>query len=123
MSYRETKRQARQALHDHMKVAAVYIAPSSSPLPVNVRLHMSFMQNGNMTTGNLNYSEQQDTKPSIIFLKSEVPSPQRLAVVSIATGEAYRIDNVLPADDITIRAEVIKLPVSQTIGLPVPAAE
>lgn len=124
MSWRTIKREARKQLHEHMKVSALYIPPGGSPQPVFVRIHTQMdVQLGDMAGTNFNYAERQEITPRILFMRDQVSMPLRNAVVSVAPGEAYRIDNVRPPDDISIIAEVSRMLVAETAGLPVPDPE
>lgn len=128
MAFRDTKRQARRDLHQALKVPALYFRDDENgtlldaPTLVHVRVHTKWEKAGDMAGTNLSYAEVQEINPRIVFMVDEVAAPVRNAIVSIAAGEAYRIDNVLPPDDITITAEATRMPVAQTIGLPVPGA-
>lgn len=126
MAFRDIKRQARRDLHNTLKVAALYFRDDEdgnlldTPELVYVRVHTKREKAGDMAGTNLSYAEVQEISPRIIFMVDEVAAPVRNAIVSIAAGEAYRIDNTLPADDITVTAEATRMPLAQTIGLPVP---
>lgn len=126
MAFRDIKRRARRALHDTLKVPALYFRDDEdgnildTPTLVHVRVHTKWEKAGDMAGTNLSYAEVQEINPRIIFMVDQVAAPARNAIVSIAVGEAYRLDNVLPPDDITVTAEATRMPVSQTIGLPVP---
>lgn len=127
MTWRDTKREARKALHDVMQIAGLYLtyAPldsnSPEPLPVTVRVHTSFKALGDQAGTSFAFAEREEAIPRLIFLRSQV-SPIRGAVVSIADGEAYRVMNVLPPDDITITTEATRLSPAETLGLPLPEA-
>ena len=123
-SFRDIKRSARRDLHQRMQVPALYIVPGSAdePLPVTVRLHYDFRALGTVKGTSFSFAELQDVVPRILFMRDELAAPARDAIVSIETGEAYRIDNVHPADDITVTAEVVRMKASDTVGLPVPEA-
>lgn len=126
MAFRDIKRQMRRDLHEQMKVPAYYFRDDEdgnlidAPLLVYVRVHTKWVVTGDMAGTNLSYAESQEVTPRIIFMRDEVNTPAQNAIVSVATGEAYRIDNVKPSDDITITAEATRMPALQTIGLPVP---
>lgn len=124
--FRDIKRAARQALHRVLQIPALYILDpadlvNNPAVPVAVRLHISFNALGDVKGTSFSYAERHELGPRIIFLKSEV-TPVRGAVVSIESGEAYRIDNVLPPDDFTVTAEVAAMRSAETAGLPVPVA-
>lgn len=144
--WRSIKRKARREVHETLQVRALYLtrgAPPTNPyepedleydtwtLPpgpyynepveVLVRIHTEFnLRIGDMKGTNFHYAERQEAVPTIIFRRDQVPLPEAKAVVSIAEGEAYEISNVLPPDDIFIRAEVTRLSANRTEGLPVP---
>ncbi len=126
MAFRDIKRQARRDLHNALKVAALYFRDDEdgnlldTPALVHVRVHTKWEKAGDMAGTNLSYAEVQEINPRVIFLVDEVAAPVRNAIVSIAPGEAYRLDNVLPPDDITVTAEATRMPLGQTVGLPVP---
>lgn len=126
MAFRDIKRRARRDLHNALKVAAYYFLDDEDgqilgvPEPVYVRVHTTWEKAGDMAGTNLSYAEVQEIAPRIVFMADEVAAPVRHAIVSIAVGEAYRLDNVLPRDDITITAEATRIPVGKTIGFPVP---
>lgn len=123
---REIKRKARRDLHKHLSLLALYLVPSATPneyetpIPVTVRVHTKFDALGDMKGTNFHYAEKQETVPKIIFMRDQILKPVRHAIVSVDLGEAYRIDNTLPPDDITIAAEVTRLSAVETLGLPIP---
>ncbi len=120
-SFRDIKRKARRDLHERMRVAALYIeSPDAEPRPVTVRIHTKFDTLGDQKGTNFNSAEREDVIPRILFWREEVPSPKRLAIVSVASGEAYSVDAVLPPDDLTISAHVVQLHASEMVGLPLP---
>ena len=128
MAFRDIKRQARRDLHNTLKVAALYFRDDAdgeilgAPQLVHVRVHTKWELAGDMAGTNLSYAEIQEVAPRIVFMIDEVAAPVRNAVVSIAAGEAYRLDNIQPADDITITADATRIPLARTVGLPVPGA-
>ena len=144
--YRDIKRQARRALHGILEVPALYLVPASAPtnpydpidpeyagwtpppgpyfetpVPVTVRIHSQFVDLGDMKGTNFHYAERHETAPKIIFMRDQVDRPQRYAIVSVEAGEAYEIDNIMPPDDITVTAEVLRLKPPKTDGLPLPS--
>lgn len=127
-SFRETKRAARRQLHQWLSVQALYLAPVATPvpLPITVRLHINFAPMGGDVEGGYQYgAERHDTTPRIVFLRSEITGlpnglPARNSIISVETGEAYRVATVRTPDDITVTAEVSPLHPSETVGLPVP---
>lgn len=119
--YRERMREGRARLHEEMSVPALYLPAggSKSQTLITVRVHEFWRVLGDLKGTNFNYAEVEDIAPRIVFLLSEIV-PQRGALVSVAPGEAYRVDVVLPHDDITVTAKVVKLSASEAKGFPVP---
>lgn len=124
---REIKTRSRAALHEAMQVAALYLVqnpdyvtpvidpdiPRYLQTPVNVRVASKWGTLGDMKGTNFHFAEREEVKPKIIFLRSEIAVPVRNAVVSISADEAYRIDNAMPLDGITITAECLILSAAQ----------
>ncbi len=119
--FRAIREEARAALHEGLSVPALYIeSTGAEPEYIHVRVHTTWGQVGDVKGTSYAYAELQDTKPKLIFLVAEVPEPYNGAIISIAPGEAYRIDNVLPPENITVAAEVHRVSASTAAGLPVP---
>jgi len=105
--WREQKREARRALHQTMQIEALYYpTQGAEPETVHVRLHTKFDAIGDERS--MGWAEIQSMKPRLIFLREE-KEPENGAIVWLQAGEAYRIDNTLPPDDITRTAEVTRL--------------
>lgn len=122
--FREIKRQARRDLHREMQVPVIYIAsPGATPVPMTARVHTKFEALGNQKGTNFHSAEMVERQPHIIFMRSDLPNPARNAIVSVEVGEAYRIANVNPPDDISISADVVVLLGTDTVGLPVPEVD
>lgn len=106
-TFREIKRTARLSLHSNMAEPALYLAtPSSDPVSCTVRLHLKFDELGELLRGG--FAERQEITPRIVFLASQV-RPVRGGVVVTKDMGAWRVDNDLPPDDITITAEVVSM--------------
>lgn len=124
-------REGRRALHEHMSVPALYFADPfvDDPLLITVRVHEKWVALGDLKGTNFNYAETADTAPRIIFLRSGAMAPytniepERGRIVSIEPGVAFRIDTVLPPDDISVTATAIALDPSDTLDFPVPPPE
>ena len=86
---------------------------------ITVRVHEFWKALGDLKGTNFNYAEVEDITPRIVFLLSEV-GPKRGAIVSVAPGEAYRVDLVLPVNGITVTAKVVKFSAEEAQGFPVP---
>lgn len=130
-SFRDIKRKARRALHKELRVPAYYLLPTTAgssdkyekPVLVYVRYHPEYESLGEIPGRGDNYAERQAVTPRIIFMREEVDKPKRNAVISIEDGEAYRVDNTLPPNDITITAEVNRMREADLDGLPFPDAD
>lgn len=128
MRFRDIKRQARQIVHENLNVDALYLVPApedaegpyETPIPITVRVHSKHTALGDQLGTNFSYAEREEQIPKIIFLVSEVASPIRGAVVSVAAGEAYLVDTTEPTDDLSITARVTRLSAAKAAGLPVP---
>jgi hypothetical protein len=126
--FRATKRAARRILHDFLACPAVCFFlpdPTTDPIVITaaptVRVHDRWLRNGDLKGTSFSYAEMADVSPRIIFMKAEV-IPMRNMIVSLEAGLAYRVDNVLPHDDLTITAEVVRLEDNETTGFPVPVS-
>lgn len=123
---RALKDRARLQLHKAMEIPAIYIwttdAGTTFNLPCTVRLHTDDKALGDVRGTSFGYAERHEKISRIIFLAAGAAAidPDNGAIVSFAPGEAYRVDNVLPRDGITITAEVTKLLPSDVIGAPLP---
>lgn len=113
---RETIRDARRLLHEHMRISAVYIEDSIE-VGINVRVWTESKPLGDLAG---NGADREEEIPRILFMLDEIESPQRGAIVSVAEGVAYKVDRLQPKDDISVTAFVTRLPESATVGLPVP---
>ena len=119
--FRDKKRRARSSLHERMSVPALYLpmAGSKSQALITVRVHDQWRALGDLKGTNFNYAEVEDISPRIVFLLSEL-RPQRNGYVSVEPGLVYRIDVVLPDDDLTVTAKVVRLSAADAKGWPVP---
>lgn len=126
-SLRELKTRARADLHEAMQVAALYLVenplyvtpvvdpdiPRYIETPVNVRVHYDFGALGDMKGTNFHYAEREEIKPQLVFLRAEMPTPQRNAVISVSVDEAWRVDHVDPPDGITVKTQALRLSEAQ----------
>lgn len=119
MALRDIKMRARQALHDAMKVRALYVVEGQPPAVCHVRVHTKADALGDMRGTSLGYAEHQEIVPKLIFWRDEI-DPDNRAVVVVSADEAYRIDNVIPRDGPTVTVEVVSLSAAQRLGLPIP---
>ncbi|MGN5375806.1 hypothetical protein [Sphingomonas hankookensis] len=120
---REALRRGRRDLHREMSVPALYIpVPNATPIPLTVRPQDLPGANGKPGGGDQGYAQVADLKPKLVFLAEQVPAPLRpkTGVVSVESGEAYRIEFVHPAHGVTITADVVRLSAAEAAGLPLP---
>lgn len=119
---REIKREARRALHDLMAIPMQYYsAPGEQPVEVRARLHYKFTLIGDDRS--MGWAEIHSINPRLIFLPAELPEGvtlERGAILYVQPGEAYRIDNTDPTDDISVTVSVARLSKDQyeKAGLP-----
>jgi len=110
-NWREQKREARRIVHTTMALDMKFFqTATSSPVDVRARLHTKFTQIGDDRS--MGWAEIEAIKPRMIFMLDELPAGLKLdrnAVVLVQPGEAYNIDNTLPADDISVTVEVTRL--------------
>ena len=125
-SIRDIKRKARRDLHARMRVAALYIAgPGETPVLLHVRIHTKWdAASMDAGTGNGTMVSRQSIMPKILFMLDEVAEEgarlRKKGVISIEPGEAYRLDNDEPRDDISVSWIVSALRKEEAEGLPVP---
>lgn len=123
---RDIKRKARRDLHKAMSVPSLYVWKANEPKLLHVRDHTKFDVNrieGARGTGQL--VGQQEAVPSIVFMRDEIAAQAvtllKGGVISIERGEAYRLDNAEPPDDITVRWFVSQITdEAELASLPVP---
>ncbi len=107
MDWREQKRAARAVVHDTMKIEARYYPDSNVTWEtVHVRLKINEGLVGD--DQGQGYAQQQTAEPFLIFWRAE-KEPRNGAVVWLAEGEAYKIDNTMPPDDVTRTAMCSRL--------------
>lgn len=119
MTLRDIKMRAREALHNAMRVRALYVVEGQDPVICHVRVHTKADALGDMRGTSLGYAEHQEVVPRLIFWRDEL-DPDNSAIVVVSADEAYRIDNVIPRDGPTVTVEVVSLSAAQRLGLPVP---
>lgn len=119
MSIRDLRNQARADLHEAMHLPAIYIAPGGAETECKVRVHHRKKPFGDMTGFDYAPVERMEEVPEIVALVAEV-DPARGGVFSIASGEAYQVENPLLPDGLTVTCQVTRLDVEDTAGLPTP---
>lgn len=126
-SIRDIKRKARRHLHERLRVPVLYIAPGPDPVPtlLHVRVHTKWdATTMDSTQGNGTLVSRQSIMPKLLFMLDELAAQEvtlrRKGVISVEPGEAYRLDNDEPEDDISVSWIVTALRKDETTGLPVP---
>jgi hypothetical protein len=114
------RQQARRDIHREASVPALYILAPADPVPVTVRRQTRVNKTGDIP--GLETAEVSVETAFLRFLREELAQPKRGAIVSVAEGEAYRIDHALAPHGITIDAAVTQLDAAEATGLPLPAA-
>lgn len=120
--WRDIKRGMRRDVHREMSVPALYLhAPGATPFPLTVRgPHNKRPLSVGELPGSDGWAEREDTQPRLIFMRDELPEGFRQgAIISIETGEAYRLAIFLKPDDIVQAVEVEPLDEADAAGLPV----
>lgn len=107
-SFRDLKLRSRRALHEAMKVPAIYYArPGSAPALIHVRPHTAPRLQGDMKGTNLSYAEVWESPTTVIFDVEEVGQiVPRNAVVIVGLTEAFLVDHDRVAYNVTVTAEV-----------------
>jgi len=138
MSWRDTKRAARNVVHQTMKTRCLYLADgipyveagsnSAGDIPeLEVRVHENQTKLGDQAGTSLNSAERFEPIPQAIFWRSELTEKGitlvRNAVISLGVGEAYSLDVIEPHDQETIKARITRLDAADAAGLPVPEDE
>lgn len=102
-----------------MSVPALYIFGTEDPVDVTVRRQTRVAKTGDIE--GLDTAEISVETAFLRFLIAELAQPKRNAIVSVAEGEAYRIDHALAPHGITIDAAVTRLDAAEATGLPLPS--
>ena len=106
MDHREHKRRARRELHARLAEQVIYLeSPTGEARPASVRLHQRSAVAGELLRGG--YAEAHEVVPKAVFL-AEVEPVRGALIVTRDTG-VWRVDSVMPADDITLTAEVVRV--------------
>lgn len=123
MNFREIRGTMREAVHQTMGVSALYLeSPGSTPIPCRVRVHDKNALHGGLQGTNFHYPEREDIDVMLRFKLSEIETPRRGAIVSIAVGEAYQIDRREENDFDYVYCPALRLRAEDAAGLPVPEA-
>lgn len=120
-SFREILRKGRVDLHEIMQVPALYIPfDGATPIPVPIRDHSRVVQTGDMGSGIKGYATMAEITPKLLWMVEHLSNARNGAIFSVAPGEAYRVENTDPRNDITRTAHVSQLTEDEASGLPVP---
>lgn len=115
--WRETKRQMRRDVHDHMLVPAIYVARlGGTPMSVTVRPHTQFATTE--VSSDEGFAGLLDVTPRIRFDRREIDVPTQNAYVALGPDEIYSVDASRPPDDTFIYANVVQLDVAACRALP-----
>lgn len=107
-TWREQKRAARRVLHETLAQPVLYIPfKGAEAVLVTARVHLSFDALGELRRSG--FAEGVELTPQAIFLASEI-EPVRLSVFVTEDLGAFVIDQTDPADDITVKVRIARLP-------------
>lgn len=117
-TFRDIKRKARQRLHSRLSEPVVYVRdagkPSEVKVSLKVRLHLNFVQVGELLRGG--YADMEELNPTVVFMSGGAAPVEKAIVVTRDFG-AWRIVLVKPPNDITVSAEVVRLTDRQILEL------
>lgn len=103
MGWRDTKDAARLVVHSTFQQDARYTTTAGLKSRASVRVLRRDTKFGNYD--GIGYADVAAAPVELVFLMSELPSPQVGATVELATGEQFRVDNVLEPDYPIIKCE------------------
>lgn len=106
-TFREMKRDIRRQLHEHMSDVVLYLAErTADPIPVKVRIHDMFTDEGSIGGRDTGWAERKEITPKARFLGT---APKKGGLVVTKDMGAWAIERTYPAHDITIDVELTKL--------------
>ena len=115
MDHRAHKRRARKALHERLADRVLYLeSPTGAARWALVRLHQRSAVAGELLRGG--YAEAHEVVPKAVFL-AEAVEPARGALIVTRDMGVWRVDSVMPDDDITVTAEVVRVTDNQLAAL------
>lgn len=122
MAIADIRLKARRALHNHLARPASYYDASGTLLGlVHIRVHQKPPSPvGDLAGTNLSFSQTQEISVRVLFDRAEVAAPLRNELVILDAEEGYYLDNVLPPDGITVKAEVVRMSVEDITGKTLP---
>ena len=122
MSIRDIRNRSRLALHNALKLGAIYVdLDAATQTPCTVRVHNRVQLFGDMAGFDYAPAEQVAEVPKIVSLNSEV-APARGGIFSLSATEAYEVEFVPPQDGITTKSECTRMRQADidAAALPVP---
>lgn len=136
MAWRDVKRAARQNVHTTFTVRALYVSSlpydsASDDAPeITCRIHEKQAPLGDQAGTSLNSAEVFEPIPRAVFWRDNLTEAgveiDRGGVISVADGEAYRLDTIHPHDHETVTADITRLTAAQLAAagtLPIPEEE
>lgn len=115
--WRSEKRGMRRVVHSTMLVPALYLlTPTSTPLLVHVRPHITFAKGE--IEGEAGLAVMLDQRPRVRFDRKEIDVPEHRAYLALTAEEIYRVGESDPPDDEFIFAQVTAMPLEQALALP-----
>lgn len=123
MSIRDLRARKTKALHAAFAVRVAYLVEGQpDPTYCDVRVHTNTKALGDMSGFDYQPSERLESVPEIIALTSEV-IPSRGGVFSVALGEAYLVETVMPPEGDTVKCQCARLSAAKADGLALPEDE
>lgn len=107
----DQKRQARLHLHQELSQPVIYIPmKAGTPTGATARLHLIHDELGELRRSG--FAERAELTPKMVFLVSECYPARGSLVVTQSMG-AFLVEQTDAPHDITVKASISRLPVSQ----------
>jgi len=113
------RRSTRKKFERMARTAFYFKDPADAPVEIRVIITDRFQSLGDLKGTNFNYAEVLDNTPRIEMLLSEV-KPSRNFYISVEKDLVYQIDTVQPPEDITVTANVLRVPAEKLRNFPYP---
>ena len=114
------RRATRQKFQHQGQSALYFVDPAAAnPILISVCITDRFTAAGDAKATNFNGAVLEIDAPTIEFLLDQV-DPVRNAYISVSHGVAYQIDSIMPPEDITVTAKVLRLRPDKTRNFPTP---
>ena len=119
--FTEALRRSTLKKFERMARTALYFKDPADDAPVQIRVIITdrFQTLGDLKGTNFNYAEVLDNTPRIEMLLDEV-EPKRNFFISVEKDLVYQIDTVQPPEDITVTANVLRVPTEKLRNFPYP---